>query len=560
MNTNKLFQFSLITSAVLSAIPAMSMAGDVYEVRRINEAGTHPGQGYYSLSKNGGAWGDFYDFSVSGPNGLVAAPNGNTINIYGTDTQMSQAVYGGYSNNDSVVENNAVHFDALDEYGGMSGTVYGGASVNSVVQNNTVRVQGGLHYSSDRFYGGYSEYGSVQGNIVNINDATHGEIKLGTPKVATTVGAGAVYGGSNYRNNAGEVRDNVVNYQNSSSAGKIYGGHALGKSVTVTSNQVTIDNGKLIGEVYGGWTDSENAIATENKVEIKNGDGIAQIWGGRSAKASADHNTVIIHQLTNNDAIPTEYVVGGGGQLTANGNQVNIANANIGTVYGGSSGVDANDNMITINSGTISDVYGGYATYSATHNIVNFNGGEITGTIYGGHYANDPTDKPFDRLTGNTLNIGSNQQAIAMNTLKAGNIANFEQINFYLPNTVKNGETALQLTGNGKTDLSKTTVLAYLDNAKGLTADSKIHLIQTNGTLTQPKNNDVKQDNVKVSIAGLINVIGQVKLTDSKNLDLTFTTDNSGSTGGSSTGTGTGSNTGSGSGSNTGSGSATGGS
>ena len=69
MNTNKLFQFSLITSAVLSAIPAMSMAGDVYEVRRINEAGTHPGQGYYSLSKNGGAWGDFYDFSVSGPNG-----------------------------------------------------------------------------------------------------------------------------------------------------------------------------------------------------------------------------------------------------------------------------------------------------------------------------------------------------------------------------------------------------------------------------------------------------------------------------------------------------------
>ena len=97
-----------------------------------------------------------------------------------------------------------------------------------------------------------------------------------------------------------------------------------------------------------------------------------------------------------------------------------------------------------------------------------------------------------------------------MNSLKAGNIANFANINFYLPSTVKNGDTALQLTTTGSTDLGKSTVSAYLENASGLTVDSKINLIKTAGTLTKPNNTDTS--NVKVDIAGLMDVEGNILL------------------------------------------------
>ena len=103
-----------------------------------------------------------------------------------------------------------------------------------------------------------------------------------------------------------------------------------------------------------------------------------------------------------------------------------------------------------------------------------------------------------------------------MNSLKAENIANFENINFYLPSTVKDGDTALELTSKEQTDLTKSTVSAYLENATGLTVESKINLIKTAGTLTNPKATNTS--NVKVDIAGLIDVVGDIAVDASKKL------------------------------------------
>ena len=144
-------------------------------------------------------------------------------------------------------------------------------------------------------------------------------------------------------------------------------------------------------------------------------------------------------------------------------------------------------------------------------------------------------DASKDIKTGNTLNIGtSDKPAIG---LSAKNIRNFETINFYLPSNVANNAVALNLTGANNTDLSKTSVYAYLSNASNLTKDSVIHLISTQGTLVDFDEANGKANLTNVNIAGLINVTGKIALdSTSKNLDLTFNDDED--TGGSGTGGG----------------------
>ena len=113
-----------------------------------------------------------------------------------------------------------------------------------------------------------------------------------------------------------------------------------------------------------------------------------------------------------------------------------------------------------------------------------------------------------------------------MNSVSVGNLSNVGTLNFFLPDSVKNGDVAVKITGKDNTDLQNTKVNAYLDNAKGLTADSKIHLLQhKDGDIVNFDEKNGKAEVANVNIAGLINVVGKVKLSDSKNLDLTFSGD-----------------------------------
>lgn len=222
------------------------------------------------------------------------------------------------------------------------------------------------------------------------------------------------------------------------SDGNVYGGYSSGKNTT-TDNQLKVTGlptGNLTA-VYGGYTDNASGDGTKNSTQ----------------------NTVIVAST------------------------VDTATRTIGSVYGGYTKATtgkAAENTATIENGNITgNVVGGFAdgSGSAAGNTVNIYGGTIGGSVYGGQSTSGATTK-------NTVNIGDGEHALAKthandvgttgtiyggssaasadgNTLnvrawgyKAGNIANFDQVNFSLNRTMASGDTMLRLTNNG-TDKTK---------------------------------------------------------------------------------------------------------
>ena len=220
--------------------------------------------------------------------------------------------------------------------------------------------------------------------------------------------------------------------------GNVYGGYSSGGNTT-TDNRLKVTGlptGNLTA-VYGGYTDNTSGDGTKNSTQ----------------------NTVIVAST------------------------VDTATRTIGSVYGGYTKATtgkAAENTATIENGNITgNVVGGFAdgSGSAAGNTVNIYGGTIGGSVYGGQSTSGATTK-------NTVNIGDGEHALAKthandvgttgtiyggssaasadgNTLnvrawgyKAGNIANFDQVNFSLNRTMASGDTMLRLTNNG-TDKTK---------------------------------------------------------------------------------------------------------
>ena len=219
-------------------------------------------------------------------------------------------------------------------------------------------------------------------------------------------------------------------------------------------------------------------------------------------------------------ALLDAYIASGGWSYMSLDNVVDVTSSvAISKVSGGyATSGHARRNTVNLNgTGVIGEVHGGYAINgNVDGNTVNFNSGKVSGTIWGGY--TEQGQNYWRTYHDNTLNIITKSQ-----TLEAGNIANFQNINFYLPSVVWNGYTALRLTGQAQTNLSKTTVSAHLSNASGLTKDSIIHLISTNGTLTKPQSTNTNNV-VNINIADLVDVKGQINLSsDNKHLNLSFT-------------------------------------
>uniref|UniRef100_UPI003AF7E228 autotransporter outer membrane beta-barrel domain-containing protein n=1 Tax=Campylobacter hyointestinalis TaxID=198 RepID=UPI003AF7E228 len=193
-----------------------------------------------------------------------------------------------------------------------------------------------------------------------------------------------------------------------------------------------------------------------------------------------------------------------------------------GTVNGNVVGGFANSNEVIIFGGTVNDfVYGGRSNASkTTHNVVNISGGTINGNVYGGYSSKgsatnntvnilgNPTFRTStifyggnkelfdgDIFTGNTLNI-------ATKGLSAKNIANFEFINFYLPNNIAAGNTILNLSDTYKTDLSKSKIGVAMQSGanESLKVGDKVILIKNNNggiiSPNDPKNHIGNPNNI----------------------------------------------------------------
>ena len=281
---------------------------------------------------------------------------------------------------------------------------------------------------------------------------------------------GSVYGGSGF----GDVRNNTVTIEGGSVGWSVYGGESFGGSVT--GNTVTIKGGTVDGYVYGG--SSYMGDVTNNTVTISGGTVRWNVYGGYSGIfGDATENTVTIS----------------GGTVSGN-------------IYGGSSySGKATNNTVTISDaadlGTTTSLYGGYSDGDATDNTVTISGGTVSGNVYGGF-----SSSGGDAWTGNTLNLKT--------PITVAGVQNFQFYNFYIPATMRAGETMLTVTGTDPVDISGSTVAVVVNGAaSSLHIGDRITLINRTSGLTADQGGTRAQ-----GIQGIAKVYDFDLSTDANNL------------------------------------------
>jgi hypothetical protein len=207
---------------------------------------------------------------------------------------------------------------------------------------------------------------------------------------------------------------------------------------TATGYSVTVNSGGSASNVYGGSAFNASGVATaqDNRVTVNGGSVDVNVRGG-NASADAFGATAQDNRVTVNSGsvrtVSGGYAYSNTSDATATGNSVIISGGSVdGPVYGGN---------VAINSGT--------GTATATGNSITISGSPTfaqTAKLYGGFSDNRGTGLS-DAFAGNTLNIKTSD-------LKVPGLYNFEQLNFYLPATLKakanGGAPMLIVTGTAQ--------------------------------------------------------------------------------------------------------------
>lgn len=415
--------------------------------------------------------------NVMGGFSTGASANGNKVTLSGTNS-IGTNIYGGdgqtgASNNELILEDNStIGVESNTEIGYAAG----GYTHTGDVLSNKLTVEGGtMNYA----IGGYTETGgNAESNELTITSGTvyveaAGGTTLGTGNASgnqatvsnTTIGtetqAGTVYGGHAAK---GSADNNVVKLTDTTTYGNVMGGNSW--EASASGNKVTILGTSSIGtNVFGGAGKTD---AAENTVIIG---GSTQIGGavvGAQAEAGdAERNTVFIQGGT-----IAEEVIGGdafGGN--ANDNAVIVTGGTInGDIIGGISNPDTTSgNTIIIAGGTINrSVIGGYgvADGSIIGNTVDILGGTFgkNASLYGGLFIGSD----YGTIEGNTLNF-------AAEGITVKNLANFQNINFYIDK--ETGSTPALLTVTNVSYISEASVHTFAENTEEIAAGGAITLL-----------------------------------------------------------------------------------
>lgn len=265
------------------------------------------------------------------------------------------------------------------------------------------------------------------------------------------------------------------------------------------------DMGNLTGVMVGGDAGAPEAAAsaTADTTEVEmTGGKVQNVVGAKFYKTNAaeakvttvtlnkveEAGTVIGVNFTENETTPSpiaETAKANDTTVTVTGTKVSgaIKGVNVAAVKSGfeAKTVTANNTKLTINGTTVDgDVTGVSAkatnTITATNTQVIFEGAASTvkGTVYG-----------VD-LSGATSITSSGTALTIKNTgNSAGNIAGFDTINFYIPDSINPNDAMLKLTKAEVTDLTNTTITAprAVDATNvNLNDGDKIYLINKTGT------------------------------------------------------------------------------
>jgi len=277
-----------------------------------------------------------------------------------------------------------------------------------------------------------------------------------TPLYSSLAPSGSSSGKSNsLSNNIVTVNGGAPNY--------VFGAVNSRDSDAVTYNQVIINGYSSIRSVYGGYVNIENGFASTigNSVTVNGGTIDSEVNGGcvynyYSGSSVSSNNSVTITSGTIGYRVLGGYTQqNSSGSATSNGNSVIITGGTVNSyVMGGCAVVQAGfatstDNNITITGGMINtSIYCGYAQASSSNTILTATNNNMTiygtpdlsnASIYGGFIYVSAGDAIGDQRTGNTLNVRNSAMSVK-------GIYNFENLNFYLPESMTAGGTMLNVT------------------------------------------------------------------------------------------------------------------
>ena len=352
---------------------------------------------------------------ASSGSGFVLDPSGSIIAVSGSVPQTATDIAGGYTDEGNVTKN-TVTIDG--------GTFNAGIRlVGSEGGNDPDRASSGAF-----IYGGYTFKGDATKNEVNI---TNGTFEAGVVDSDTNVHyafPAMVYGGYTADGSAEYNKVNIDGGTFKSSDDDFYGAAFVigGRGTTAANyNEVTI-NGGTFSRVVGGTTTNDTdpiAILDEN---------------ASTTFGPANYNTVTIKNGTLGYEITHEgetykfggMVFGGMSFTEASNNTVTIKGGNVdgAMIFGGvTSRLDMDEAAASVNTAVKADnntvnVLTPSANYAALFGGVT--GISESGLIYG---------------SGNTLNVAAKDVTTYV-------VGGFDNMNFYLPSNIANGDTMLTVT------------------------------------------------------------------------------------------------------------------
>lgn len=416
--------------------------------------------------------------NVMGGYAWESSASGNQVFLTGTNT-IGTSVFGGdgetgASNNELSIQDNSTIGEKDNED---TGYAIGGFTHTGTALSNKVKVEGGtMNYAvgglSDQdgskvesneltITGGTIYMEAAGGTTLGTGNASGNQATVSNATIGTETQAGTVYGGHAAK---GSAYNNVVELTDTTTYDNVVGGNSW--EASASGNKVTILGTSSIGtNVFGGAGKTD---AAENTVIIG---GSTQIGGavvGAQAEAGdAERNTVFIQGGT-----IAEEVIGGdafGGN--ANDNAVIVTGGTInGDIIGGISNPDTTSgNTIIIAGGTINrSVIGGYgvADGSIIGNTVDILGGTFgkNTSLYGGLFIGSD----YGTIEGNTLNF-------AAEGITVKNLANFQNINFYIDK--ETGSTPALLTVTNVSYISEASVHTFAENTEEIKAGGAITLL-----------------------------------------------------------------------------------
>lgn len=415
--------------------------------------------------------------NVMGGFSTGASANGNKVTLSGTNS-IGTNIYGGdgqtgASNNELILEDNStIGVESNTEIGYAAG----GYTHTGDVLSNKLTVEGGtMNYA----IGGYTETGG---------NAESNELTITSGTVYVEAAGGTTLGTGNASGNQATVSNATIGTE--TQAGTVYGGHAAKGSAD--NNVVKLTDTTTYGNVMGG--NSWEASASGNKVTILGTSSIGTNVFGGAGKTDAAENTVIIGGSTQIGGA----VVGAQAEVgDAERNTVFIQGGTIAEeVIGGDAfGGNANDNAVIVTGGTINgDIIGGISNPDTTSgNTIIIAGGTINRSVIGGYGVADGS------IIGNTVDIlggtfgknaslygglfiGSDYGTIEGNTLNFAaegitvkNLANFQNINFYIDK--ETGSTPALLTVTNVSYISEASVHTFAENTEEIAAGGAITLL-----------------------------------------------------------------------------------